>query len=75
VVQLRIAQTMVQDGGNLVKDGGMIPLKDLIEMIESIPDEALELTLQLMLHRNYIDEKTISSIQQMRKRPGSDSSE
>lgn len=72
VVQLRIAQNMVEDGGNLVAEGGKIPLKDLIELIETIPDEALELTLQLLLHRNYIDEKTITSLQQMRKRTGKD---
>ncbi len=67
VVQLRIAQSMVEDGESLVKEGGKIPLKDLIELIEEIPDDAMELTMQLMLQRKYIDKKTIESIERMRK--------
>lgn len=66
VVQLRIAQTMVEDGERMAKESGKIPLKDLVDMITMIPDEALEITLQLLLQRKFIDENTIRGISELR---------
>jgi hypothetical protein len=66
IVHLRIAESMVEESGSIIKDKGHIPLKALINLLEIVPANSLQMTLQLLMQKKYIDESTISSIQQLK---------
>jgi hypothetical protein len=66
IVQLRIAESMVEESKSFVTDKGRIPLKELIDLLEMVPADSLQMTLHLLLKRDYIDESTINSIKQLK---------
>ncbi|MBI3394953.1 MAG: hypothetical protein HY042_03880 [Spirochaetia bacterium] len=62
IVQLRIAENMVMDLQDAKDTTGKIPLKALIEMVPSIPTEALRIALEMMRERGLIDQTTVKSL-------------
>lgn len=66
IVQLRIGQTLVEDGRQQVdRNTGRIPFKDLVEMLPMIPQESLEITLQLFEQKNLIDAETTRGLMEI----------
>lgn len=62
IVQLRIGQTLVEDGRRHADRSGKIPFKDLVEMLPMIPEESLEITLQLFEQKQLIDAETAKGL-------------
>lgn len=66
IVQLRVAQTIVEDSRDYVDEKGMISLRDLFTLLDMVPDDALDVTMELLFQRGYIDKKMESSIKKLR---------
>ncbi len=66
IVQLRIAEGLVEDSKSRTGNEGRITLKDLVKFLEMVPPEAMQITLKLLLRRGYIDEGTIESLKQLK---------
>ena len=66
IVQLRIGQTLVEDGRTHVDEKtGQIPFKDLVDLLPMIPPESLEITLQLFEQKGLIDAETTRGLMEI----------
>lgn len=70
VVQLRIAETVIQDLEQSRDASGHVRLKALLDTLPSIPEEARRIALEMMRDRGLIDDATLKSVLELEETAG-----
>ena len=62
MIQIRIARSMTDEAHALQNNQGKISLSDLVQLLQHIPDNSREMTLQLMQQENLIQAGTVQGL-------------
>ena len=65
-VQLRISQLYLSEAEKHLDEEGRLPFKELVRLLKRIPGDAIELTLEMLVVRQYVHPATFQGIQELR---------
>ena len=66
-ITLRLAENYSEEAEGLLDENGKIPLKELVCLINEIPNDSVELTLEIMVNRGLISPGIMNGIMRFKK--------